>query len=86
MQASQPGLRPLDTSSAFNQTSANMYNVNTQVAVASSEAEVSTVRDLDLGISMISEPTVRLPFCAATRLPFCSLKLNASTAKIVLTV
>ncbi len=58
------------------------------------EIKVETVRELDLGIEVISEVAVRMPFCAATRMPFCSmarmpfcsLKINAKTAQVLLTV
>jgi hypothetical protein len=57
-------------------------------------AEVITVRDLDLGIEVLSESALRVPFSAATRVPFSSLnrvpfssmKMNASAAKILLSI
>jgi len=63
-----------------------MHNLTTDVVVASPDSDVATIRELDLGISMISETTVRAPFCATARAPFCSLKPNASTAKVILHV
>ena len=44
---------------------------------------VRVQRELDLGVSLVSEMTVRMPFCATSRMPFCSLKPNAEGAKVL---
>jgi hypothetical protein len=42
--------------------------------------------ELDLGVAMIDEMAVRIPFCATSRIPFCSLKANAEGAKALLSI
>jgi hypothetical protein len=42
--------------------------------------------ELDLGVAMIDEMAVRVPFCATSRVPFCSLKANAEGAKALLSI
>ena len=50
--------------------------------------------ELDLGVAMVDEIAVRMPFCATARMPFCStaqmpfcsLKANAEGAKALLSI
>lgn len=42
--------------------------------------------ELDLGVAMIDEIALRMPFCATSRMPFCSLKANAEGAKALLSI
>jgi hypothetical protein len=50
------------------------------------EREVAVEAELDLGVVMIDEIAVRVPFCATSRVPFCSLKANAEGAKTLLSI
>jgi hypothetical protein len=50
------------------------------------EREVAIEAELDLGVAMIDEMAVRMPFCATSRMPFCSLKANAEGAKALLSI
>ncbi|HEY1928986.1 MAG TPA: hypothetical protein VGG92_16095 [Caulobacteraceae bacterium] len=42
--------------------------------------------ELDLGVAMIDEIAVRMPYCATARMPYCSLKANAEGAKALLSI
>ena len=58
----------------------NLYNTAADMVIDRVEAE------LDLGVAMIDEMAVRVPFCATSRVPFCSLKANAEGAKALLSI
>lgn len=45
-----------------------------------------TEAELDLGVAMIDEIAVRMPFAATSRMPFASLKANAEGAKVLLSI
>ncbi|MBV8681781.1 MAG: hypothetical protein JO111_02825 [Caulobacteraceae bacterium] len=42
--------------------------------------------ELELGVAMIDEIAVRMPYCATARMPYCSLKANAEGAKALLSI
>jgi hypothetical protein len=63
-----------------------MTNLRNTADMMVVEREVAIEAELDLGVAMIDEMAVRMPFCATSRMPFCSLKANAEGAKALLSI
>ena len=63
-----------------------MTNLRNAADMMVVERGVAIEAELDLGVAMIDEMAVRIPFCATSRIPFCSLKANAEGAKALLSI
>jgi hypothetical protein len=63
-----------------------MTNLRNAADMMVVEREITIEAELDLGVAMIDEIAVRVPFCATSRVPFCSLKANAEGAKALLSI
>ena len=63
-----------------------MTNLRDAAATVVIDRTVAVEAELDLGVAMIDEMAVRIPFCATSRIPFCSLKANAEGAKALLSI
>lgn len=63
-----------------------MTNLRDVAATVVIDRDVAVEAELDLGVAMIDEMAVRVPFCATSRVPFCSLKANAEGAKALLSI
>jgi hypothetical protein len=61
----------------------NLFDTADAMVIA---RDVAVEAELDLGVAMIDEIAVRVPFCATSRVPFCSLKANAEGAKVLLSI
>jgi hypothetical protein len=63
-----------------------MTNLRNAADAMVTEREVAVEAELDLGVAMIDEIAVRIPFAATSRIPFASLKANAEGAKTLLSI
>jgi hypothetical protein len=61
----------------------NLHNAADALVI---ERGIAAEAELDLGVVMIDEIAVRIPYCATSRIPYCSLKANAEGAKALLSI